>query len=448
MCAFKAKENMENIFMKLLTPELIRITKPKYNKLISYGYFFDFKLVYSLTWIYKYYFELDVVLFLPKIVNIKQTLEEFNELTGEFKLSEEEVHYCSLESIENVKNKVVIYGFGDFIFNDLVILNKRRVCTYLKTNSKKIIILSYTSLKVLNLVPFDSFDYFQMKEPFDSFDFNYIDFSENELEPLVEFIVENKHKSIYLSVNRKKTEIENLLKEHGVPVSKSEEGGVVISNSVEKSFLKDRYHIYIFITKDIEYPLDILRYLKEVQGAEVYFDSSKIKNVTKSFKDIQKEITPERITIKDSKEYDTYNELSVDTSEFDCVVVSEYYYKFDSPETIKSLDLKNLTKKDYDTIRNYVKIKLTGKFDMDVKTCQLSSPCSPKDRSKKLNSLSNKISSYDYRCDVTCEIFNDYTIGVVLWNEMFSNRKEITVTKNQLFIHQTTSGKWKFTTVS
>ena len=30
--------------------------------------------------------------------------------------------------------------------------------------------------------------------------------------------------------------------------------------------------------------------------------------------------------------------------------------------------------------------------------------------SKKLNSLANKISSFDYRCDITCEIFKDYNL--------------------------------------
>jgi hypothetical protein len=129
-------------------------------------------------------------------------------------------------------------------------------------------------------------------------------------------------------------------------------------------------------------------------------------------------------------------------------VVSEYYYNFESSKQIKSLDLQNLSKKDYDLIRNFVKVKLTGKMDLDVKTCQLSAPCSPRDRSKKLNSLSNKISSYDYRCDVTCEIFSDYTIGVILWNETFSNRTNtFIVPKNQAFINQTTRGTWKFTSI-
>jgi hypothetical protein len=104
---------------------------------------------------------------------------------------------------------------------------------------------------------------------------------------------------------------------------------------------------------------------------------------------------------------------------------------------------------DYSQIRNFVKQKLSNKLDLEIKTCQLSAPCSPKDRSKKLNSLSNKISSYDYRCDVTCEIFKDYTIGVIVWNETFANRKEINlnILKNQTFVYQLTNGNWKYTTI-
>ena len=52
------EESTDNIiFLRIIQefPELFEITKPKYNKLISYGYIFDFKLVYSLLWIYKYY---------------------------------------------------------------------------------------------------------------------------------------------------------------------------------------------------------------------------------------------------------------------------------------------------------------------------------------------------------------------------------------------------------
>jgi hypothetical protein len=88
-----------------------------------------------------------------------------------------------------------------------------------------------------------------------------------------------------------------------------------------------------------------------------------------------------------------------------------------------------------------------SKFDLDIKTCQLSTPCSPKDRSRKLNSLSNKISSVDYRCDVTCEIFKDYTIGVIVWNETFISKEPIVCLKNETYVYQTTHGKWKYTQI-
>ena len=443
---------METIFLNLLTPELVNITKPKFNKLISYGYFFDNTLVYSLAWIYKYYFEQPVQLFLPKCINIEETLSAFNELVGEFILTEEDVCYCTLESIESSTNKVIIYGFGDFIFNELVILNKRRINTKLKSCKCKVIILSYTSLKCLDLVAFDSFEYFEMKNEL-LFDFNYIDLIDPNLfdsnvESLVEFISENKDKSIYLSLNlhiSKILQIEKLLKK--VNVSRSGTGIVINSSkTIEKSFLKNKYDIYIFITQNFDYPLDLLYYLKESSNAVIYIDSSKIKNINCALKNIKNSNDIERTILKDSKEFESYQEIEKEITDniSNSTVVSEKYYKFEAPENFHKMDLSNLIKKDYDIIRNYVKLRLV---DLDIKTCQLSAPCSPKDRSKKLNSLSNKISSYDYRCDITCEIFKDFTIGVVVWNEMFANRKSLKVPKNQTFIYQTTSGKWKYTTV-
>jgi hypothetical protein len=131
----------------------------------------------------------------------------------------------------------------------------------------------------------------------------------------------------------------------------------------------------------------------------------------------------------------------------DAIYASEQYYRFEAPESIQNMDLKNLTKKNYDTIRNFIKLKLNCKFDIDVKTCQLSTPCSPKDRSRKLNSLSNKISSIDYRCDITCEIFKDYTIGVIIWTDLFSSKEKINLEINEVYVYQTTSGKWKYTNI-
>ena len=432
---------MEKIFLELLTANLATIIKPKYNKLISHGFFFDTKLVYSLTWIYKYYFELPVFLYLPKCVNIN--LDEFNKIVGDYPLTQEDMGICSLESIENINSKVIIFGFADLIFNELVTF-KRRINTRIKALKGKVIILSYSSLKILDLVALDSFECIEFT-PLPTFD--YIDLLDNDeeiylsnVESLVEFIDTNKDKKIYLSLElpvSKILYIEKLLPSF----TRKETGGSVINSSktLQKTFLTGVYDIYIFINQPFIYPLDFMYYLKEAKSGMVYVDSSYINHPIK---------IKERFVYKDSVEYPTYKELIKDLSDTDPVVVSEAYYNFDTSEPIKQMDLYNLSKKDYDTIRYYVKIKLNGKFDIDVKTCQLSAPCSPKDRSKKLNSLSNKISSYDYRCEVTCEIFRDYTIGVILWNEMFADRKPLKMIKGSLFVHQTTNGSWKFTTVN
>ena len=37
MCYKIKKQNMETVFLKLLTPELVTLTKPKYNRLLSFG---------------------------------------------------------------------------------------------------------------------------------------------------------------------------------------------------------------------------------------------------------------------------------------------------------------------------------------------------------------------------------------------------------------------------
>jgi hypothetical protein len=153
-----------------------------------------------------------------------------------------------------------------------------------------------------------------------------------------------------------------------------------------------------------------------------------------------------RLEIKDSEEYTSYEDCIEKIS--DPALINEYYH-FDSVDSLSKLNLSNLSKNDYDLIRNYVKIKLLNRFDLDIKTCQLSTPCSPKDRSKKLNSLSNKISSFDYRCDITCEIFKDYSIGVLVWNETFANRSILDIpnlTGN--YVYQTTNGNWKCTSIN
>lgn len=429
---------METVFLKLMTPDLVRLTRPKTNKLISYGSNFDLKLVYSLAWIYKYYFEESVTVVLPKIIQ-KSTLDTFNELTGTFPLTQEDLATSSLECMENIKSKVVIYGFSDFIFNDLVVLNKRRVCTYLRSTKSKVHILGWTSLSVLDICV-SVCGYYELGAQ-KEIDPNYIDF-----EDIKEFVEENGDKKIYISVSNplKLAKLQDCISSSE---TETDTPGVILQSSkqLQKGFLKYNYDIYIFITGLIEHPLDLFYYLKETGNGEIYFDAARVKSTTALLESLQTEETVERLTVKDSMEFENYNELAAEVP--DGVIVSEGWYIFDPPKNIKQLDLMNLSKRDYDLIRSFVKTKLVHRLDLDVKTCQLASPCSPKDRAKKLNSLANKISSYDYRCNVNCQIFSDYSIGVVIWNETFSDRKELNVEKDQTFIYQTTNGKWKYTTV-
>jgi hypothetical protein len=498
------EESTDNIiFLRIIQefPELFEITKPKYNKLISYGYIFDFKLVYSLLWIYKYYlFENNqtVYLFLPKQLNIESSLKSFNESiiqNEEYFLDSENVIMCSLEQIENIpstKNDLIIFGFANFIFSEICEINKRRLNTNLNKIKGKIHILSYSSLNVLEISALINYSSYQFNKTFD-FDFNLIDIldSDSDLNDsvLVEMINEllTNNKTIYISLNleiNKILQFEKLLISHGIPVSKKEldlPHGVVLNSSkpIEKSFLKNKYSVYIFLFPNFSIlpfgreripvvpagsrntsfrsgtnthsPLNILSYLKEIHNdSEVFIESSSIKNTESCLRSIKnkKVIIPD--VIKDSREFNNYDELLKELGEKESLIVTESYYNFKTPDSFLKLNLSNLKMSDYSQIRNFVKQKLSNKMDLEIKTCQLSAPCSPKDRSKKLNSLSNKISSYDYRCDVTCEIFKDYTIGVVVWNETFANRKEInlSILKNQTFVYQLTNGNWKYTTIN
>jgi len=481
------EESTDNIiFLRIIQefPELFEITKPKYNKLISYGYIFDFKLVYSLLWIYKYYlFENNqtVYLFLPKQLNIESSLKSFNESiiqNEEYFLDSENVIMCSLEQIENIpstKNDLIIFGFANFIFSEICEINKRRLNTNLNKIKGKIHILSYSSLNVLEISALINYSSYQFNKTFD-FDFNLIDIldSDSDLNDsvLVEMINEllTNNKTIYISLNleiNKILKFEKLLISHGIPVSKKEldlPHGVVLNSSkpIEKSFLKNKYSVYIFLfpkfsipvvpagSRNTSSPLNILNYLKEIHNdSEVFIESSSIKNTESCLRSIKNKKTVVPSVIKDSREFSNYDELIKDIPEKDSIIVTESYYKFKTPDSFLKLNLSNLKMNDYSQIRNFVKQKLSTKLDLEIKTCQLSAPCSPKDRSKKLNSLSNKISSYDYRCDVTCEIFKDYTIGVIIWNETFANRKEINlnILKNQTFVYQLTNGNWKYTTI-
>ena len=110
---------------------------------------------------------------------------------------------------------------------------------------------------------------------------------------------------------------------------------MVVINSlktIEKSFLKNTYDIYIFITRKFEYPLDILYYLKEIKSSsEVYFDGTMLTNVNESLHKLNCEESNERTDIKDSREFQSYNELLKELKSSSFTNVTEGYYKFDAP---------------------------------------------------------------------------------------------------------------------
>jgi len=412
-------------------PELLEITRPQLKNVVftQNGYCPHF--VNSLVQIYRFYFEIEPVLFVPK------NYDSFHETSI----------IADLENLENIKAEVVIFAYSDIIFNDVFKINKRRINTILKNLKCKVIILSITNLKILQIGCLETFKLIA-KENFNfnlNFNLNLFDF---EQDSFVEMVRSFKDKKVYISLSLNLNQIkliESLLKEDCQVFRKEPENfesGIVINSckTTQKTLLKFKYDIYIYYLPDDLENLDVINYFKECFcDSEIYIESS-----NNDYIESVLNFSFSKIVAKDSKQtFETLESIKIQN----LIVASEEYYSFTSPESIQKMDLRNLSKKDYDTIRNFIKLKLMSNFDLDIKTCQLSCPCSPKDRSRKLNSLSNKISSVDYRCDVTCEIFKDYSIGVVVWNETFTTKQPIVCLKNETYVYQTTQGKWKYTQI-
>jgi len=418
-------------------PELLEITRPQLKNVIFTQKEYCPHFIDSLIQIYKFYFEIEPVLFVPRNYD---TLHEIAVI-------------ADLENLENIKNEqIVIFAYSDILFNELLKINKRRISTILKNLKCKVIILSITDLKVLQIGSLEKFNLIctRATEKF-NLNLNLFDYSQ---ESFVEMVESFKDKRVYISLCLNLNEIkviESLLKQNNKVFRKEPENGefsgdfesgIVINSSktTQKCLLKFKYDIYIYyLPQDLE-DLDLISFVKNCNGSHVYIESSSNEYIEK----VLSQQYFNKIVAKDSKStFETVQSIKIEN----LIVASEEYYCFTSPESIQKMDLRNLTKKDYDTIRNFIKLKLINKFDLDIKTCQLSTPCSPKDRSRKLNSLSNKISSVDYRCDVTCEIFKDYSIGVVVWNETFTSKEPIVCLKNETYVYQKTQGKWKYTQI-
>jgi hypothetical protein len=340
---------MDTSFLKVVNefPELLNLTKQNDKNLICHGKLSE-KLIDSVSWWYKNYYSKETTLFLPKNTD--------------------------LEALENVKpssETVIIFGFADTVFNDLCKSNKRRFNTILKRFKKsKVIILSNTNLKCLDLNALDTFEEFALSViNFHNFldTISLIDLLDPEIEnyqsnveSFIEIVNElaSGNKRIYISLNltqQRITYIFTKLKELGLIVSKTDDPGsqIVINSSktTEKLFLKNEYSIYIYILPHIEHPLDLISYIKDFDS-EIYLDSSKLNNVSSCLKKITN-CDNIRINIKDSQDFDNYSEINFE----DLIMASENYYSFQAPESIQKLNLSNLTKKDYDLIRNCVKIK-------------------------------------------------------------------------------------------
>ena len=443
---------MESCLKYLSTfPEILQITKPNgpKNCLFYCEQRYNKELVIALADFYKVYFELEPIIIFPKCIDAE---------SGSLYI---------LENLNIKKNSVVIFAYADILLNDLMNVSKRRLEFNLKACAKtcKTIILSMTNLKILELNALESFQAFKLHSPFSfkNIDINWFDMDDSFAEMVQSF----KDKKVYISLNipiKELKAIEAELLENGVQVFKREpsvseglqsvsEGSFIVLNSFKThttTFLKQEYDIYIFMFPQDIKDLDSMYCFKDIPSEkqfELYIESESSTFIEtfmeKGFTDSIKNDPVKHLKIKDSIDsFETTKAFE------DAICASDEYYRFVAPDTITSMDLKNLSRKDYDIIRNFVLTKLKCKYELDVKTCQLGTPCSPKDRSKKLNSLSNKISSIDYRCDVTCEIFMDYSIGVVIWSEQFASKENIPIEKGEKYMYQTTYGKWKVTEIN
>ena len=426
-------------------PELLEITRPKLKNVIYTQLSYCPHFVDSLIQIYKFFFQIEPVVFVPKY----------------FPDYHEESIIADLENLQNVKsNGVIIFAYADIIFNEALKLTRRRINTILKNlKTSKIIILSITDLKSLQIPILETFEILNAinLKSLKNLNLSFFDLVDQDLEnfnenvtSFVEMVNGFKGKRVYISLSlptKQILEIETQLKLTNSVYRKEPEqtNNFIVINScktTQKTILKNDYDIYIYSLPDDLESLDFISYMKDCfkTNAEIYIDSINNEYITTiNFKAIKMTVA------RDSQQtFDNPESIKIDN----IIFASEEYHRFSSPESIQKMDLRNLTKKDYDVIRNFIKQRLISKFDLDIKTCQLSTPSSPKDRSRKLNSLSNKISSNDYRCHVTCEIFKDYTIGVVIWNESFSTREPVTCVENEVYVYQTTSGKWRYTTIN
>jgi len=464
------------------TPEILNILNGNVM-VIGDSVIIDDSMMLSVIWIYQYYFNYSVVLFLPERMNesFYDSLTDFNEsFDPEYELTKLNILQGTLEHLEQLpikKNQKIVFGYSHIIFNELFNTNKRRLNTILGNivNKSELTIFTPTGLDFLDLKVFEKIHSYNIKktevfniqniiESITSCDFDF----ESELTELTELIEASVHeeKRLYLSLDlpvKKLKEIEEFLNAENITNSRTDSPNHSVVTNSSKTTLgstpKYKYDIYIYLLPSNFEKLEVFSYfqcllflnkelLVESEKPEVLvLTESNYSRLTDLFKKTPKK---KRLVVNDSDEYSEYQKMMKKLGDKPVIQANDYYYRLQPNQQIKQMVLSNLKKKDYDSIRHYVKVILETKYSITVNTCQLSTPCSPKDRSTKLNSISNKISSYDYRCDVTCEIFKDYTIGVIVWGETFANRGKLRENelKNETFVFQTTNGNWKYSIIS
>lgn len=442
----------------------------------------------NMIWLYSVWYQYNVIVFLPSnIKNIHlfiknqqdnlilingnlESLSSFDSLIAKFK---------------NPKNKlVVLFGYTELIFREIIKINKRRLNTVLKKIVKRASFVNFLSVTDIKFFELDSTlecepyrlkmipevnlsNFINYSNFIDLYDYN----NEFDNSVVTDLVLEkvNESKRVYISLDSDISVLKsifNVLKQMDIDVSTNDnpDTQVVINSSskTQKNYLVNDYNVFIISTPLIFDSVDLICYLNLILQKspyiEVYLDSSKMKNIIKNIKKITSVPTKSgssgnSLKFKDSVvEYVSYKECLHETGCDSSVQVTDYYFKLEPnllPNNITKINLSNVTKEDYSVIRNHVKFYLENEISSTFGTCQLTTPSSPRDRYKKLNSLSTKISSYDYRCEVTCEIFNDHSIGIIVWNEQFANKKSnfSDICVGDSFIYQTTSGKWKYSVV-
>ena len=226
---------LETTYLKYILqyPEIIGITKYRSLNGVVYhseNIFEKPGLCNALCWIYNHFYNKNVILFnLKELTNVTCS-DDTIEIVGD------------LESFETLKynvSQVIIINFADLMF---INFNYRRLNTLLKNFIKKnkVIILSSSSLKAINLNVLDSFDYLTFPQrPLVNYNtlLDYISLVDiidddpetyaSNIDDLVDLIVDlaSNDKKIYISLNLGTTDLRSLetkLLEKELTVSRKE----------------------------------------------------------------------------------------------------------------------------------------------------------------------------------------------------------------------------------